>query len=729
MATLILSAVGTAFAGPLGGAIGALIGRQVDSLVFRPPAREGARLTELKITSSSYGLAIPRHFGRMRISGQIIWATDLIEHSDRQGGSKSSPGTVSYSYTASLAVALASRPIAGIGRVWADGRLLRGAAGDMKVGGTMRLHRGLANQAPDPLILAAEGAAQCSAYRGLAYAVFEDLELAEFGNRIPALTFEVLADNGTINLATITGALIEDCDADLPLDGIEGLSSEGALADTLQALDPFYGIDADACDERLVLRPERLQSAAIALPESATSSRREDFGGNAGYSRRRAEITQQPVRVLRYYDVDRDYQPGAQRAGGQPLAGQPRTIELPAALSAGSARRLVSFAARRGQWSRQTIAWRVTSHDPAVRPGARVTLPDHPGQWRVESWEWHDQGIDLSLVRLMDAPVPLQGADPGRASQLPDLAAVPTVLTALELPWDGLAATPVPLLLAATSASSAGWTGAGLFVDQGDGALQPLGSSGRARAVMGAAEDALPPANPLLFDRAGTVIVALVAADQLLVDATMRQLSMGANRALLGQEIIQFAQAQPLGGGRWRLSGLWRGRGGTEAAMASHAANEAFVLLDGQGTVLDPVAVGDTPEAEIAALGLGDTAPVVSPIRLRGIGWKPLTPVHPRVQLQAEGTRLLRWTRRARGGWGWSDGADLPLGEQTESYRVSFVSIANAELASWTVSQSELVVDQITLAALLAQAPSGRFHVRQIGDRALSDSLEFPAIS
>src|SRR6476661_3732852 len=121
MATLLLTAVGTALGGPLGGAIGALAGRSID--------------------------------------GTIIWATDLVEHKDKSGGKKGQPSVTTYAYTTSFAVALSSRPILGIGRVWADGNLLRGAAGDLKVAGAMRVHAGRGDQAPDPLIAAAQGAA------------------------------------------------------------------------------------------------------------------------------------------------------------------------------------------------------------------------------------------------------------------------------------------------------------------------------------------------------------------------------------------------------------------------------------------------------------------------------------------------------------------------------------------------------------------------------------------
>ena len=66
MATLVLTAVGTAVGGPLGGAIGALVGNQIDRSLFGSGGREGPRLQELKVTSSSYGTPIARHYGRVR---------------------------------------------------------------------------------------------------------------------------------------------------------------------------------------------------------------------------------------------------------------------------------------------------------------------------------------------------------------------------------------------------------------------------------------------------------------------------------------------------------------------------------------------------------------------------------------------------------------------------------------------------------------------------------------
>ncbi|NKB15853.1 MAG: hypothetical protein HC774_01330 [Sphingomonadales bacterium] len=195
MATLLLTAIGSAIGGPIGGSIGAFIGQQVDRQIFGGGTRQGPRLRELAISTSSYGQAIARHFGRMRVPGTVIWSTDLIESKRKDKGRKGQPSTVTYSYSASFAVALSSTPLTGLGRIWADGNLLRGAQGDLKVGGSLRFYSGFGDDPTDPLIAAAKGTA-APAFRDCAYVVFENLELADYGNRIPALSFEIFADGG-----------------------------------------------------------------------------------------------------------------------------------------------------------------------------------------------------------------------------------------------------------------------------------------------------------------------------------------------------------------------------------------------------------------------------------------------------------------------------------------------------------------------------------------------------
>lgn len=722
MATIAFSTVGTIFGGPIGGAIGAMAGRQFDAAIFGSATRQGPRLKELDVTTSTYGQPIARQFGRMRVAGSIIWATDLVEHSETAGGGKGQPSVRTYSYTANFAVALSSRPISSVGRIWADGKLLRGASGDLKVGGIMRLYTGSGDEAPDPLIAASEGAEICPAFRDLAYVVFEGLDLSEYYNRIPSLTFEVFADDG-LTLENLVAPLPDDVVADMPLEGIEGFSREGTAADALQTVSPFFRIDINVGDAMTLGQPV---STIVMLPEPAIATGDGDFGGASGYSRNRAPLSDRSIGSLRYFDVDRDYQPGMQYAGRRASTGQPQSIDFPAALSAATAHALVDRVSRQTDWSRDTMSWRTATLDAGVGPGTLVACPGHTGIWRVNAWEWRDRGVELSLERQMpraaDRPSQLP-ADSGTIIAPSDLPLAQSGLVAFELPWDGqTGSADSPALFAATSSDGPNWSGAALYADSGDGSLVPLGSSGRVRNIIGAVANVLPPASPLVIDRASRMEVELIAADLHLAPVSIDDLANGANLALVGEELIQFTNARHLGNRRWMISGLLRGRGGTEAAINRHCPNEPFAMIDGRATRLGAATTGFAQEATIVAIGRGDTEVVASPVHLRGIGMTPLSPVHPRVSETTEGGLMLEWTRRARGGWQWRDGVDVPLVEDAERYQVSF-EIDGVTIAYWSTDEAHLAISAATRAALASSRPEGHLLVRQSGTHGLSAPL------
>src|SRR6478735_5723574 len=178
MATLVLSTVGSALGGPLGGALGGLVGQSIDQRLFGA-RRKGPRLGDLSVQTSSYGSPLPRIYGTMRVAGTVVWATDLQEEEAATGGGKGSPETIGYAYSASFAVALSSRPIRSVRRIWADGKLIRAEAGEFTVRTGFRVHPGSEDQQIDPLIASIETIDRTPAYRGIALAVFERLELAE----------------------------------------------------------------------------------------------------------------------------------------------------------------------------------------------------------------------------------------------------------------------------------------------------------------------------------------------------------------------------------------------------------------------------------------------------------------------------------------------------------------------------------------------------------------------
>jgi len=725
MATLVFTAVGTLLGGPIGGAIGALAGQVVDQTIVGSSSRSGPRLKELAVTTSSYGSPIPRPYGRMRLPGSIIWSTDLVEQSSTSGGGKGSPSVKTYSYSASFAVALASRPIAGIGRIWADGNLLRGAGGDLKVGGTIRFYSGHGDQEVDPLIASAISGAP--AFRQTAYVVFESLHLAEFGNRIPALSFEVLADDGEITLTQLLEPLAEPVVAARPLPGLAGFAYEGgALADLLATVDAAYPLTADAGGDALRIGAADLVPAEVPLlPEAATADDGESFGALSGTTRQREAGSAEVPDVLRYYDLDRDFQAGLQRADGRAQPGRGHGIEFPGSLSAADARGLINAAAERAGWARETIAWRVAELDPALRPGSIVHVPDRAGNWLIEGWEWRERGVELELRRLPRGPARQPSADSGAVVTPPDVPMAPTVLHAFELPWDGIGNANAPRVYAAASAASSGWKGAALYADH-QGALTPLGASGTRRAIIGALAAEAPASSAQIIDRA-SIVVELLSDDFALTSTTAELLASGVNSALVGGEVLQFLHAEALGDRRWRLSGLLRGRGGTEAAaQAGHLAGTRFVLLDGTPTLLDADLVGTAQE--IVALGLGDPGPVGAPIANPGLTLRPLTPVHPHARLMPDGSLALRWKRRTRGAWGWADEVEVPLGEESEAYLVG-IGPVNAPPLRWNVTAPELVLPPSTAAQLHTGHAGAPLWVRQVGRFALSPPLLLTTIA
>ncbi len=201
MATILLSAAGAALGAGFGGtvlglsgavigrAIGATLGRVIDQRLMGAgsEAIEVGRIDRFRLMGASEGSAVPQLWGRMRVAGQVIWATEFQENTRRSGGKGAPrPRTTQYSYSVSLAVALCEGEITRVGRVWADG--LEVAPTSLN----LRIYNGSETQLPDPKISAVEGAGMAPAYRGIAYVVIEDLELSGFGNRVPQFTFEVV---------------------------------------------------------------------------------------------------------------------------------------------------------------------------------------------------------------------------------------------------------------------------------------------------------------------------------------------------------------------------------------------------------------------------------------------------------------------------------------------------------------------------------------------------------
>jgi Terminase large subunit, T4likevirus-type, N-terminal len=296
------------------------------------------------------------------------------------------------------------------------------------------------------------------------------------------------------------------------------------------------------------------------------------------------------------------------------------------------------------------------------------------------------------LARVGTAGALLQPSDPGRALVHGYQAAGPTTLLALDLPPLPGELPDGPRLWIAGAGASAGWRRAGVMLSLDDGAsYEPVGLL-PAPVAMGRAVSVLPAAIPVGWDRLGQVEVELIADSMWLESRSEQAVLAGANLALLGDEIIQFATAEALGSRSFRLSGLLRARRGTDLAVATHAVDERFVLLDQGAMLAVPLPLERQGQTVLLrANGAGDAAAVPVAATLDGAGIRPLLPVHLSWRRQA-GQLHLSWIAQSRAGFGWPDLADVPIGESRLAFRAVLRDaagiVAEAELnePSWILA-------------------------------------------
>ncbi len=723
MATLVLTAVGSAFGGPIGSAIGAALGQQIDGALFAPAAREGRRLKELAVQTSSYGTQIPGVFGAMRVAGTVIWATDLIEEREGNGGGKGRSSTVNYSYRVSLAVALSSQPVARLGRIWADGNLVRGSDGALKIDTQLRFYSGHGDQQPDPLLASAEAAGQCPAHRDVAYVVFEDLQLADFGNRIPSFTFEVFERDGQLSLPALFQLL---SDGDLLAESthaIVGFAAGGAnMKEAIAPMLDAFPVELITRDGNLVVRDVGANSDQ---PTQIVVAVEEDRRKIDPPSHRIAPAGQMPGTVsLRYYDPDRDYQAGVQhsisKSGGR---GEAR-LELPAVLSASSAKRLVELKAGHARYARSTLTATVVISSELLQPGDCFLSADGK-KWQIDEIE-HGFGTAHIKARLAAGPVPLDQmiATPGRHIPSVDQSIGQTRIAIVDCPLIAERDTNQAVLAVFAGGTEAGWKRAALSI-QNDGQLIDIGGTA-AQAVIGTTQNALGSHNALLIDEKSSIEIQLFNESMLLANRDTHPLASDTPIFHMGGEFIRVGRVAALGAKRYRLSRFARACFSDQLSAPAHPAGSRIVRMDSASARIIAATdyrIGQTVTVE--AQGLGDLNPVVATAVANGRAITPLAPVHGRARREANGDIHLNWVRRSRLDLGWVDGVDQLMVEDREAYHVQLLADDNI-LRDWTVFENALHISADDYAGLGVQSGSTiSLSVQQIGRFTQSTPLLF----
>jgi hypothetical protein len=692
MATLIFQAIGSAIAGPIGAAIGAIAGTAIDRAIIGGPniQREGPRLTDLTVQNSSYGEALPLTYGTVRIAGNIIWSSGLIERrsEETQGGKSGSVTTTSYSYFASFAVALTGHEIGDIKRIWADGKLLRTSDGTLLPAGQMRIYLGTEDQMPDALIEAAVGLDYAPAHRGAAYVVFEELALADFANRIPNLTFEIeaVAGQASADLDAILVDVLARCDVRQRavasrLVSVPGfvVAREASGRSVFEALAPILPLALSDSDGTILISP-----IAYNVAKHVFDAQRLGAQAGSGSSDQKAdERLLEPAATLpgelqlRYSDPLRDYQINMQRSRRFAARTNVRqTIDIPAVLDADRAKQMAEQILARQWRERQKRQIRLPLSHIIVRPGDSVSFSDQPqGIWLAQSIALEDGGLTIGLLPLSSTDlVSAAVADSGGMTGQNPAPHGPSQGYLLDLPPIETLLPTVPRLFVVAAGGSRGWRRASFWLSSNQGQSYAQVASISRATVLGTTTTSLSSAAAGIWDETSQIEVELLNGDMQLLSRPHAAILAGGNLALIGSELIHFRVATAVTAQRYRLSGLLRGVRGTEAFIGNHSIGEPFILLDPLPDVLalPPLAAIDqsiSGKFLSPGQGLGDV-PAQS-ILLRGYGLRPLSPVHGQQKILSNGDRSFSWIRRSRSGFDWLDGIDAPLAETSEQYRLT----------------------------------------------------------
>lgn len=227
--------IGFFVGGPTGAAYGFQLGYLAGTALFptQLPHMQGPRMGDGQSTVSVVGQPIPLIFGTQTVGGNVIWASPYREvgNTETQGG-KGGPeqDVTTYSYYRSFAILLCEGPIAGVRRIWANGKLVYdrspGSAAGVPIdealedvasvlaqriigavgvsdawADKMTVYLGTEDQLPDPVMESFLGVGNVPAHRGYAYVVFDDVLLKpEDGNRMPGTwKFEVYTEGAEDN--------------------------------------------------------------------------------------------------------------------------------------------------------------------------------------------------------------------------------------------------------------------------------------------------------------------------------------------------------------------------------------------------------------------------------------------------------------------------------------------------------------------------------------------------
>ena len=220
-----------------------------------------------------------------------------------------------------------------------------------------------------------------------------------------------------------------------------------------------------------------------------------------------------------------------------------------------------------------------------------------------------------------------------------------------------------------------GWGGCALFKSNDNGSTYSQIFSVTDEASIGNATTALGNFyGGNIFDELNSVTIKMFTGT--LSSTTELAVLNGANYAVLGDELIQFKNAELIAANTYKLTGLLRGRRGTEWAMGAHAIGERFVLASTVSWRRIPLQSGDIGLTRLfkpVSFGMTIQQTAAIPVTPAAVGLECYSPVQAGAGRNSAGDVTINWIRRNRLNAEWRDYTDVPMSEAVESYEIDIM--------------------------------------------------------
>ncbi|MGL6339821.1 MAG: phage tail protein [Waterburya sp.] len=666
------------------------------------------RQADLSILKSEYGVPIPKVYGRQKVVGNVIWATDIKESSEGGKGS-----TTTYSYSATFAVAFCEGEIKTINKIWLNNRLVYYAdseepntqlASQDFLDSYCTFYYGEASQAVDPAIEAIEGVGNVPAFNNLVYIVFNDLPLKKYGNIVPTVEIEVVQEE-TITLQEI----VEDLCLSAGLDTTELDASElssknvyGAIYDRdnqsprdfIESLQKAYQFLVRDIGNKLEFIPIE-QTSYIGIPSTDLSTHAYDSDLPDAYNEIREQTLDLPsVLQIEYPNAKNSYRRSVQTIY-KSVAQHFNEINERTSVVLDDSQALTSVKKALEYYWLQRVRYEkiyLPSKYLALRPGDVIAL-EVRNQNKLLQISKINRGADLILeieasaytgdigqIALVSPTNEDYEIDfPLKYAGQPKAIVIDTNLLVDEDSEKGVYGS------VEIDPSSNGWNGGSLAYSPVDGQYS-IAATVIEECARGYLLSELLPSSELVVDRTSRFQVHIT--QQLIENIPDTDFYSLKQLAYINGEVLCFQNATLVAANTYEISNLIRGVRGTEKAIAPHAIASDFYLMKGDFGFVDVVGNFTQLNQQFKFKAVPEDVAVSTIINetnllAKGNRLKPYAPVNPKLTLKPNGDVLISWERRTRKSGEWIDGVEgVALNEESEKYDLELVTPFNPAIFS-----------------------------------------------